>query len=164
MTLAASVSSVSVLRRGGTRRTQCRAAGGSRRGMSASSPMSKSLRATAGPQGSGGSEVVPSPDYRIGATLVVTAVALASQQKFAAAVPIGILGAFLTVQTSRVKFLFGEDALEVVIGEEKKSSGENAFVGGENKWKYDSFINVREENTHTHTHMRMRVSPIAYGI
>ena len=95
---------------------------------------------------------MPSPDYRIGATLVVTAVALASQQKFAAAVPIGILGAFLTVQTSRVKFLFGEDALEVVIGEEKKSSGENAFVGGENKWKYDSFINVREEHTHTHTH------------
>ena len=75
---------------------------------------------------------------------MVTAGVLASQQKFAAAVPIGILGAFLTVQTSRVRFMFGEDALEVVIGEEKKSSGENAFVGGENKWKYESFINVRE--------------------
>lgn len=111
---------------------------------SSSSSVSRSLRATAGPQGGGKSEVVPSPDYRIGATLVVTAGVLASQQKFAAAVPIGILGAFLTVQTSRVRFLFGEDALEVVIGEEKTSSGENAFVGGENKWKYDSFINVRK--------------------
>ena len=110
---------------------------------SSSSSMSTSLRATVGPQGSDGGEVVPSPDYRIGATLMVTAGVLASQQKFVAAVPIGILGAFLTVQTSRVRFLFGKDALEVVIGDEKKTSGENAFVGGENKWKYDSFINVR---------------------
>lgn len=87
--------------------------------------------------------MIPAPDYRIAATLVVAAGALASQQQFAAAVPIGVLGAFLGVQTSRVRFLFGKDALEVVIGEQKESSGENAFVGGENKWAYDSFINVR---------------------
>jgi hypothetical protein len=52
----------------------------------------------------------------------------------------GVLGAFLAVQASRVKFVFDKDSLEVVVGEAKAET-ENAFVGGQNKWKYDSFVN-----------------------
>jgi Protein of unknown function (DUF3119) len=44
------------------------------------------------------------------------------------------------VQATRVKFRFEPDALEVVIGEKQESST-NAFVGGENRWKYDTFTN-----------------------
>ena len=66
---------------------------------------------------------------------------LASAHAYGAAVPLGALGVFLGVQTSRVRFRFERDALEVVIGEEETESGENAFVGGRNRWAYDSFIN-----------------------
>jgi Protein of unknown function (DUF3119) len=44
------------------------------------------------------------------------------------------------VQASRVKFVFGPEALKVVIGEEEEEF-ENAFVGGPNEWKYDTFVN-----------------------
>lgn len=48
--------------------------------------------------------------------------------------------ASIHVQATRVRFRFGPDALEVVIGEQQDSS-ENAFVGGENKWSYSTFTN-----------------------
>lgn len=47
---------------------------------------------------------------------------------------------YILVQATRVRFRFGPDALEVVIGEQQDSS-ENAFVGGENKWSYSTFTN-----------------------
>ncbi|KFM25824.1 hypothetical protein F751_1438 [Auxenochlorella protothecoides] len=53
---------------------------------------------------------------------------------------LGLLGAFLAVQASRVKFVFDEDALEVLTGKDEEES-ENAFVGGRNRWSYDSIIN-----------------------
>lgn len=43
-------------------------------------------------------------------------------------------------QASRVRFVFGPEALKVVIGEEEEEF-ENAFVGGANEWKYDTFTN-----------------------
>ena len=43
-------------------------------------------------------------------------------------------------QASRVKFVFGPEALKVVIGEEQEEF-ENAFVGGANEWKYETFTN-----------------------
>lgn len=43
-------------------------------------------------------------------------------------------------QASRVKFVFDDEALEVVVGERLEES-ENAFVGGRNRWTYDSFVN-----------------------
>lgn len=46
----------------------------------------------------------------------------------------------MDMQASRVRFRFEADALEVVLGE-KESKSENKFVGGENRWKYDSFVN-----------------------
>lgn len=36
--------------------------------------------------------------------------------------------------------MFDDEALEVVVGEQKKET-ENVFVGGQNRWSYDSFIN-----------------------
>jgi hypothetical protein len=44
------------------------------------------------------------------------------------------------LQASRVKFVFRDDSLEVVLGEQQEET-ENAFVGGENKWKFDTFVN-----------------------
>ena len=44
------------------------------------------------------------------------------------------------MQASRVKFVFDSDSLEVVLGNEAKET-ENAFVGGENKWKFSTFTN-----------------------
>ena len=39
-----------------------------------------------------------------------------------------------------MRFRFDPDALEVVIGEQEERT-ENSFVGGENRWKYDTFVN-----------------------
>jgi hypothetical protein len=43
-------------------------------------------------------------------------------------------------QATRVRFRFEDDALEVVVGQQQDES-ENAFVGGRNRWAYDSFVN-----------------------
>ena len=44
------------------------------------------------------------------------------------------------MQASRVNFVFDSDSLEVVLGKEAEET-ENAFVGGENKWKFSTFTN-----------------------
>eukprot|EP00270_Netrium_digitus_P001375 TRINITY_DN1146_c0_g1_i5.p1 TRINITY_DN1146_c0_g1~~TRINITY_DN1146_c0_g1_i5.p1 ORF type:complete len:229 (-),score=58.08 TRINITY_DN1146_c0_g1_i5:790-1476(-) len=85
--------------------------------------------------------VVPDPDFRIAAVLFTSAGLLISADQKLGAAPIGLLGLLLLVQTTRVRFKFDEDSLEVVIGEKLEKSGENVFVGGENKWRYDTFTN-----------------------
>jgi len=82
--------------------------------------------------------VVPEPSYNIPAVLLAVAGLSAYQGATPVAAVTGILGAFLAFQASRVKFVFGPDALEVLVGEQES---ENKFVGGENKWAYDSFTN-----------------------
>jgi hypothetical protein len=83
--------------------------------------------------------VVPEPSYSIPITLLggaaVSHVAF-SNDVFAGLC--GVLGAFLAFQASRVRFVFDDEALEVVIGAQET---ENAFVGGKNRWTYDSFVN-----------------------
>ncbi|KAA0061605.1 DUF3119 family protein [Cucumis melo var. makuwa] len=66
---------------------------------------------------------------------------LAYTDNLLAAVPIGLLGLLLLVQATRVRFVFNNEALEVKIGDELVDSGENAFVGGKNRWKYSTFVN-----------------------
>ncbi|KAH7624764.1 hypothetical protein Ndes2526B_g00133 [Nannochloris sp. 'desiccata'] len=85
--------------------------------------------------------IIPDPSYNIPAVLLGTAGAshFLLGNDIAAGIS-GILGVFLAVQASRVKFIFEDEYLEVVIGEQKVKS-ENAFVGGENRWKYDTFVN-----------------------
>lgn len=85
--------------------------------------------------------VVPDPDYRIPIVLLGAAGALVYNDNLLAAVPVGLLGLLLLVQTTRVRFVFDDEALEVKVGSDLKESGENVFVGGKNRWKYSTFVN-----------------------
>lgn len=40
-----------------------------------------------------------------------------------------------------MKFVFDDEALEVVIAGAEEEETENAFVGGKNRWNYDTFVN-----------------------
>ncbi|KAH7572402.1 hypothetical protein JRO89_XS04G0250500 [Xanthoceras sorbifolium] len=57
------------------------------------------------------------------------------------AAPVGLLGLLLLFQTTRVRFVFDDEALEVKVGNQLQESGENVFVGGKNRWKYSTFVN-----------------------
>lgn len=85
--------------------------------------------------------IVPDPDYRIPIALLGGAGALVYTDNLLAAAPVGLLGLLLLFQTTRVRFVFDNEALEVKIGEELDESGENVFVGGKNRWKYSTFVN-----------------------
>jgi hypothetical protein len=85
--------------------------------------------------------VIP-PNYNvpIGA-LSLSALSLSTGNLFAA-VPFGAIGALLTVQAGRVRFLFDNEALEIKVekGEDKLTdSRENFVVGGKNRWSYKNF-------------------------
>lgn len=85
--------------------------------------------------------VIPEPSYSIPATLAgAAAISHFGFSNDVAAGICGVLGAFLAFQASRVKFVFDKDALEVVVGD-KQAETENKFVGGKNRWTYDSFVN-----------------------
>ncbi|KAL3839831.1 hypothetical protein ACJIZ3_024422 [Penstemon smallii] len=86
--------------------------------------------------------IIPDPDYRIPVVLLGTAGAFVYADNLLAAVPIGLLGLLLLVQTTRVRFVFDGEALEVKVGDELKESGENAFVGGKNRWNSHDLIKV----------------------
>ncbi|GMP60116.1 hypothetical protein CsSME_00023123 [Camellia sinensis var. sinensis] len=79
--------------------------------------------------------VIPDPDYRIPIVLLVYT------NNLLPAAPVGLLGLLLLVQTTRVRFVFDNEALEVKVGEQLEESGENVFVGGKNRWKYSTFVN-----------------------
>ncbi|KAI6681672.1 hypothetical protein NL676_035553 [Syzygium grande] len=85
--------------------------------------------------------VVPDPDYRIPIVLLGMAGGLAYTNNLLPAAPVGLLGLLLLFQTTRVRFVFDNEALEVKVGEELQESGENVFVGGKNRWKYSTFVN-----------------------
>ncbi|KAI5072384.1 hypothetical protein GOP47_0012490 [Adiantum capillus-veneris] len=85
--------------------------------------------------------IVPEPDYRIPIVLLGGAAALVYADNMLAAAPVGLLGLLLLFQTTRVRFVFDDEALEVKVGEELTESGENVFVGGKNRWKYSTFVN-----------------------
>ena len=65
--------------------------------------------------------IIPRSDYRIAAILLSTSAVLTyinsinDNNNNAFAIILGVLGLFLAVQTSRVKFKFDEQALEVII-------------------------------------------------
>lgn len=85
--------------------------------------------------------VVPEPSLNV----PLGALALSGVSAFAGVEPLawftGILGVFLAFQSTRVRFQFEEDALEVVIAGKEEKETENAFVGGRNRWRYDTFVN-----------------------
>ena len=85
--------------------------------------------------------VVPAPSYNIPASLAGLAVfSHVTLSNDGIAGVCAVLGAFLAFQASRVKFVFDDEALEVVIGENNAES-ENKFVGGRNRWAYKTFTN-----------------------
>lgn len=85
--------------------------------------------------------VIPDPDYRIPVVLLGLSGGLAYTNNLLPAAPIGLLGLLLLFQTTRVRFVFDGEALEVKVGEQLQESGENVFVGGKNRWKYSTFVN-----------------------
>ncbi|CAB4288612.1 unnamed protein product [Prunus armeniaca] len=85
--------------------------------------------------------VIPEPDYRIPIVLLGLSGGLAYTNNLLPAAPIGLLGLLLLFQTTRVRFVFDDEALEVKVGEQLQNSGENVFVGGKNRWKYSTFVN-----------------------
>ncbi|XP_044472211.1 uncharacterized protein LOC123200896 [Mangifera indica] len=85
--------------------------------------------------------VIPEPDYRIPSVLLGLASGLAYTGNLLPAAPVGLLGLLLLFQTTRVRFVFDDEALEVKVGEQLDDSGENVFVGGKNRWKYSTFVN-----------------------
>ncbi|XP_031505172.1 uncharacterized protein LOC116267535 [Nymphaea colorata] len=85
--------------------------------------------------------VVPDPDYRIPVVLLGLAGGLIYQDNLLTAAPVGLLGLLLLFQTTRVRFVFDNEALEVKVGDKLEESGENVFVGGKNRWKYSTFVN-----------------------
>lgn len=84
--------------------------------------------------------VVPEPAYNIPAVLLGMAGLSAYEGWTPAAGLFGLLGVFLGIQASRVSFVFDDEALEVRVGKQMDES-ENAFVGGANRWRYDTFVN-----------------------
>jgi hypothetical protein len=90
--------------------------------------------------------VTPPPSFAIPATLAALSLTsgLVGHNGGAAGL-FGVLGAFLAIQATRVRFVFDDEALEVVIsGKQPGDDGaatENAFVGGRNRWPYESFVN-----------------------
>ena len=85
--------------------------------------------------------IIPEPSYNIPAVLLGSC----ALSHFAFGNDVlaglsGILGVFLAVQASRVRFVFDDEALEVVVGQQKAKT-ENVFVGGANRWKYNTFVN-----------------------
>ncbi|XVF48096.1 hypothetical protein PTKIN_Ptkin03bG0164000 [Pterospermum kingtungense] len=85
--------------------------------------------------------VIPDPDYRIPIVLLGIAGGLAYTDNLLPAAPVGLLGLLLLFQTTRVRFVFDDEALEVKVGDQLEDSGENVFVGGKNRWKYSTFVN-----------------------
>lgn len=93
--------------------------------------------------------VVVGEDYKLALSLI----ALGALILFVPALPGGflaLLGAFLIAQTLRIRFVFDDEALEVKTKEFDElfsgdaslvKTGDNFAVGGDNRWKYDAFVN-----------------------
>lgn len=97
---------------------------------------------------------VPNVDFRLAGSLLVLGPLM-----IAAPWLLGgfftLLGLLICVQTFRIRFVFDEEAFEVktldltdidlskIFSSEVAlgTTGENFAVGGENRWKYDSFVN-----------------------
>ncbi|CAM9338205.1 unnamed protein product [Discosporangium mesarthrocarpum] len=90
------------------------------------------------------STVVIPPDFRLPASFAGLGIACALGNNLNAAVPLVVVGGLLAVQATRVKFEFDAEAMEVKLGSEDGElveSGDNRFVGGKNRWRYNTWTN-----------------------
>jgi NIMA (never in mitosis gene a)-related kinase len=58
----------------------------------------------------------------------------------AGAIIFTLFGGFVAYQTSTLRFTF-DDSSFALVKSDGSSIGENVVVGGENRWKYDTFVN-----------------------
>eukprot|EP00403_Amphidinium_massartii_P014766 CAMPEP_0178415182 /NCGR_PEP_ID=MMETSP0689_2-20121128/23421_1 /TAXON_ID=160604 /ORGANISM="Amphidinium massartii, Strain CS-259" /LENGTH=248 /DNA_ID=CAMNT_0020036497 /DNA_START=95 /DNA_END=841 /DNA_ORIENTATION=+ len=101
----------------------------------------------------GGPTVVIKEDYTMAALFLSLGALLSILLPYAAfgfGAFLLLLGGLFYFQTGRVRFVFDGEAMEVKTtdftsttdGEpELKKTGENIVVGGENRWKYNTFVN-----------------------
>jgi len=101
------------------------------------------------PVAASGGPVVPSQDFRLGASLLLLGPAILFAP-WAFGGFFTLLGLLIFVQTLRIRFVFDEDSFEVKSIEPDQifnsspdlgTTGENFAVGGDNRWSYDSFVN-----------------------
>jgi hypothetical protein len=89
-------------------------------------------------------DVVISPDFRL-AVYFLTLGGILDTIPYAQLTIgplVSLLGLLFLVQTARVRFVFDNTSFELKSGGDSlTSSGENVVVGGENRWRYDSFVN-----------------------
>lgn len=90
--------------------------------------------------------LIIAPDYRValGFGLTGLGLALPPLSNPGAGVPLALIGAFLATRTQKVRFVFDDEAMEVMtVGSdgELELSGENFAVGGRNRWAYSTFTN-----------------------
>ncbi len=95
-------------------------------------------------------ETVPSQDYRLAAVALGLGVTTLAAPWLIGGLLV-VLGLLFLVQTFRIRFVFDDDAFEVksldlsgVTSGDFSSltkTGANFAVGGENRWRYDSFVN-----------------------
>ena len=87
--------------------------------------------------------VIAPPSYILGLAFLVPSVLLSFLSIFF--FPLLLFSVFLLIQTSRVRFVFDETTFSLQntqpFSSELTNSGENFVVGGENRWKYTSFVN-----------------------
>lgn len=118
----------------------------------ASAASSTALQARKSPRRTGvitAAEVVPKEDFRLAAALLVLGPTLVALPVIAQALGgfFTLLGALILFQTFNIRFVFDDEAFEVKTNfggggeEELAKTGENFVVGGENRWKYDTFVN-----------------------
>ncbi len=89
---------------------------------------------------------VLTPDYKVAAGFFLAGAGLALPPigNPGAGVPLALIGAFLASRTKVVRFVFDDEAMEVMtVGKDGELSmeRENFAVGGRNRWTYDSFTN-----------------------
>ncbi|KAI8466473.1 MAG: hypothetical protein J3K34DRAFT_433776 [Monoraphidium minutum] len=101
----------------------------------------KKAKAAAAPKRVARPTVVPSPSFNLPLGLLAISGLSAYEGVTPLAAISGLLGVFLAIQATRVKFVFEDEYLEVVIAGKEEAETENKFVGGANRWAYDTFIN-----------------------
>eukprot|EP00439_Symbiodinium_sp_Y106_P033748 s3696_g4.t1 len=90
--------------------------------------------------------VVIKEDYTLAAVFSAAGIALCTLPYlgFGLGALVTLLGILFFVQAGRVRFVFDKEAFELrTLGnaEELEKPGENIVVGGQNRWKYSSFVN-----------------------
>ncbi|KAG2450499.1 hypothetical protein HYH02_005000 [Chlamydomonas schloesseri] len=82
--------------------------------------------------------LAPEPSFNLQLGLLGLAGVSGYAENYGLAGFLGLLGVFLTIQATRIRFVFDDTGLEVLrAGKES----ENVIVGGRNRWEYSSFIN-----------------------